>query len=137
MNRKPSHRPASGAASSGTSASCRIDRRTRSRVSGGRLCVRMSSARSSAAAGATQQARHALQIPGRDSLAGPDLLETELRTLERAADPVEHRRDVSSSVTFTRYELATTSAYTTRYETCSSGYWARISQPRYVNAVSA
>src|SRR3954454_22445755 len=92
-----SHRPLSRWPMSGKASRRARTRATRSGVSGGRLWVSMSSARSAAAAGATMTlaTNGARELIERDAFAGADLAPAQLRALVRAGDAVEQGDDVA------------------------------------------
>src|SRR4051794_28870849 len=95
--RVPSQRPLRRWPVSGKASRRPRTRATRSSVSGGRLWVRMSSARSAAAAGptttlATNGVRELIE---RDAFAGADLAPAQLRALVGAGDAVQQGDDVA------------------------------------------
>src|SRR3954447_15640091 len=95
--RVPSQRPLRRWPMSGKASRRARTRASRSGVSGGRLWVRMSSARSAAGAGpATTPAQHgARELLERDAFAGADLAPAKFRALVGAGDAVEQRDDVA------------------------------------------
>src|SRR3954451_21835309 len=92
-----SHRPLRRWPMSGKASRRARTRATRSGVSGGRLWLRMSSARSAAAAGPTRTlaTNGARELIERDAFAGADLAPAKFRSLVGAGNAIEQRDDVA------------------------------------------